>query len=356
MRTLLLLLVLPLVLLAAAGAWYAFRPADGPTWREVALTRGSVVREAVAVGRLEPIFEIPVTPTNGGVVTRIFVEPGQRVAQGDPLVEVRPVLTDAQRLAAERALAGARDAEADVLDIQRGANLLGKTMRLLQGRDSLDRMKTGAERARSSAEEQLTLLLEGEVQVDGLVIDWIVRAPNAGHVLQLDAEVGMRVVPASTFGAGTPLCVLGDLDRPVFRGTVDEIDVGLLREGMAARVTLGAVPGARLSGTLTEVSLRGERRDSAVSFPVELAVERPEGLVVRAGYSAVARIEVARVDDALLLPERLVTFDGDAASVLVRGDDGEPVARTVELGLGDGLVIEVRDGLAPGDDVLERVD
>jgi HlyD family secretion protein len=57
-----------------------------------------------------------------------------------------------------------------------------------------------------------------------------VRAPVRGHVLQIVRE-GDPVTPASTFGIGTVIAVLGDLDQPVFRGTVDEIDVGRLREG-----------------------------------------------------------------------------------------------------------------------------
>lgn len=356
MRPLLLLLALPLVVLAAAGAWWLLRPEAGPSWREVSVERGSVARHAVAVGRLEPVFEIPVTAINGGVVTQVFVELGQRVERGDALVEVRPVLTDAQKLAAERALVGARDSVASAAELEAGSNLAGVAMRLLQGGASLERMKAGAERARSAAEEQLTLLLEGQVEVEGKVIDWVVRAQNAGHVLQLDAEVGMPVVPASTYGAGTVLCVLGDLARPVFRGSVDEIDAGALAVGMRAEITLGALPGETLEGTLSEISLRGERRDSAVSFPVEIAVEPPAGLTLRAGYSAVARIEVARVDGALVVPERLVQFEGEAARVRVRGAGGEPALRDVELGLGDGLVVEVRGGLDEGDVVLERTD
>ncbi len=356
MRALLLLLVLPLLLLAVAGVWWTLRPDPPPTWTEIHPTSGSIARHAVAVGRIEPVFEIPVTTSNSGVVTGIFVEPGQRVEAGDPLIEVRPVLNDAQKLAAERALLGAREAEAGAAEIQEGSNLMGKAMWLLQGRDSLDRMRAGASRARSAAEEQLTLLLDGSVEVDGRVIDWVVRAQNAGHVLQLDAEVGMPVVPASTYGAGTVLCVIGDLDRPVFRGTVDELDAGALREGMAAQVTLGALPGAQLRGTVSELSLRGVRRDNAVSFSIELDVERPEGLTLRAGYSAVARIEVTRVDDVLILPERLVHDDGDGPYVFVPGDEGPPDRRTVELGLGDGLQVEVKAGLNVNDVALERAD
>lgn len=356
MKQLFLLLLLPLLLLAAVGVVWALRGEEGPTWRAVAVERGTLVQHAVAVGRIEPIFEIPVTTPSGGVVTARFVELGQRVKRDDPLLEVRPVLTDRQRLSAERALVAAREAADNTEDLVEGRNIMGRAMQLLQGSESMERMKSGAERQRSSAEESLTLLLEGSVQVEDRTLDWIVRAPTDGHVIELDVELGEPVVPASNFGSGTVLCVLADLERPVFRGTVDEIDAGRLRVDLPAAVTIGALPGATLSGKLREISLRGVRRDDAVSFPVVLDVEPPPELVLRSGYSAVARIEVARAEDALLLPERLVRTSAGRSTVLVDSGGAEPAERSVQLGLGDGLTVEIRDGLQAGDEVLEQVD
>lgn len=356
MRSLLLLLVLPLILLAAVGAWWAWAPDPEPSWREVAVERGNVSRDAIAVGRLEPVFEIPVTATNGGVVTQVFVTLGQRVEVGDPLIEVRPVLTDRQRLAAERQLLAAREAELAAEEMRAGENLAGGFMRMLQGDKSMQRLRDAAARGRSSAEEQVQLLLDGRVEVDGHVIDWVVRAQTAGHVLQLDAEVGMPVVPASEFGPGTSLCVLGDLDRPVFRGTVDELDAGRLGVGMLARVTLGALPDAELSATVAEISLRGEREDNAVNFPIELTVRPPEGLPIRSGYSAVARIEIERVSGVIVIPERFVRFVNGRSEVRVRDAEGAPSWREVELGLGDGMQVEIRNGLDTNDVLLERAD
>lgn len=355
MRSLILLLILPLILLAVLGAWWTLAPEAEPAWREIEVRRGEVHRDAVAVGRLEPIFEIPVTATNGGVVTRVFVKLGQRVEAGDPLIEVRPVLTDRQRLQAERQLLAAKEAELSAEEIRAGENLMGGFMRMFQGDASMQRMRDAAARGRSGAEEQVKLLLDGRVEVDGHVIDWVVRAQNSGHVLQLDAEVGMPVVPASQFGSGTALCVLGDLERPVFRGTVDELDAGKLREGMPARVVLGALPGHELEASVSELSLRGQRLDNAVSFPIELEVSPPAQLVLRSGYSAVARIELERVQDAIVIPERFLLFDGDQTRVRVLGADGQPELREIELGLGDGLDVVVRSGLSESDRLLEQV-
>lgn len=349
--------LLILVLLAIAFAAWRFLGTSDNTETGVAtvkVQRGSIHTNAVAVGKVEARFEVPVTAISGGVVTRRFVELGQAVKKGDPLFEVRPVLTDAQRLQAERSLFGAREGEEGAVEMAGGRTVAGLAMRLFQGGNSMDRMKANAERARSDAEHQLELLLNGSTVIDGHVIDYLVRAPIDGHVISEDLEVGEPVVPASTYGSGTVLVTLADLDHPVFRGTVDEIDVGRLSEGMGGSLTLGARPGLDLDVTLTEISLRAESRNNAVVFPVEMDVTPPADLVLRSGYSAVAKIRIAEAIDVLVIPERLVSFRGGKAFVLKEDASGEAQEVEITTGLSDSLSIEVLSGLSEGEELLER--
>jgi HlyD family secretion protein len=320
----------------------------------VKVVRGSVALEAVAVGRVEALFEIPVKSASGGVLTQRFVKLGQRVKKGEALAEVRPVLTDLQKLRAERALLGAQEAEEGVVEMNKGENLAGMALKLFQGGKSLNRMERASARARSDAEEQLELLLNGQATIDGKVIDYLVRAPIDGHVIELNLEEGEPVVPSSSYGSGTVLCTLADLDHPVFRGTVDEIDVGRLREGMVAKITIGSMPDEVLFGQLIEIALKAQSINNAVQFEVKLAVDPPANLVLRSGFSAVARIELEAATDVLILPERVVDFRDGKAWVLQ--DDGQGGQREVEvqLGLSDGLTVEIQSGLAEGDQVLER--
>ena len=139
-----------------------------------------------------------------------------------------------------------------------------------------------------------TLFVLVEVEIDGRTIDFVVRAPVAGHVLQF-ARLGDPVTPASNFGTGTVVAVFSDLDKPVFRGTADEVDVGRLQPGMKARVTLGALPGAELPGTVSEIGLRARRLDNAAQFDVRVALTPAADVPLRAGYSAVAEVEISRL-------------------------------------------------------------
>ncbi|NQU47180.1 MAG: HlyD family efflux transporter periplasmic adaptor subunit [Planctomycetes bacterium] len=354
MKKFLIFILLPAALLF--GAYRIFNPEDdsddGP--QMVTVQRGSISVDAVAVGRVEALFEVPVKSTAGGVLTRRFVALGQHVKKGQPIGEVRPVLTDLQRLRAERALLGAKESEEGVVEMRQGQNLAGWALRMLQGGNSLDRMQRGVARARSDAEEQLELLLNGEALIDGKVIDYLVRAPIEGHVIVLDLEQGEPVVPSSSFGSGTELCVLADMDHPIFRGTVDEIDVGRLVEGMAAEIVIGARPDEVLHGKLTQIALKAQNVNNAVQFEVRIAVQPPENLVLRSGYSAVARIRLQQAQDVMILPERVVDFRAGKAYIIQFDEMGQPQEMEIQVGLSDGMSVEIVSGVEVGDFVAER--
>lgn len=333
--------------------WLAACSADrgGPGVHVVA--RGDVVRKALATGFVEPERETQVNTQLAGYVRTLHVKPGQRVAVGAPLAEVWPSLTEQELLRAERAVASAREGEEAASEFVKGEHTLAYFTRLLQGDKNLDRMQRAAERGRRSAEEMLTLLREGAVEIDGRRIDFVVRSPVAGHVLQLLRE-GDPVTPASSYGLGSVVAVIGDLDQPVFRGSVDEIDVGRLTEGMAAKVRLGPLPDVTLAGTIVEIGLRAKRVDNATSFDVRIALKADPKVPLRAGYSAVAELELARADDVVVVPERLLRWQDGRAFVTVVGGNGTAEERELELGVADGLLAEVKSGLTEGARVAER--
>ena len=240
--------------------------------RTVRVARGTVVREAVAVGRIEAEHEIPIKSPSGGIVTRIFVRPGQRVKTGDPLIEVRPEPTSRTFIEAERAIRLARDGETQAQEFVEGKHLASWLTRFVMGGQNLERMKRAAQMGRERAEENLKLLKDGVVEVEGRILDFVVRSPVDAHVLIIRSREGEPIVPSSSYGSGTVTMLLADMNRPVFRGTVDEIDVGRLREGMPASLSIGALPGQTISGQLEEIALKGVPRDNATQFDVRIAI------------------------------------------------------------------------------------
>ena len=174
-------------------------------------------------------------------------------------------------------------------------------------------------------------------------------------MLELLVNEGDPVVPLTSYQAGTALTTLADMSQLVFKGTVDEIDVGKLKEGMPARIKIGAMPDATVEGTVYKIAPKSKTAEGATLFDVEIALKPGAGVVLRAGYSANADIVVREKQDVLLIPERLVTFADGKATVEVpprrrgrageEGHQGRPLRRHQHRG---------RGGPAAKDQVVER--
>lgn len=344
--------------LAGGAVWLQFfTSTEGQeSLAEVTVSRGDIVRRATAVGRIEVEHVIPVNSRNGGILTRLFVTLGQPVKAGDPLAEVRPLPTTLSLLQAERALELAREAEKSAQEYVDGEHLASLATRLFTGEKSIERMHKSAVLNRRHAEENLKLLKEGKAVVDNRELDYTIRAPVDGHVIAIRNREGAPVTPASMYGTGTELMALADLDDMLFRGTVNEIDVGRLKVGMPVKIKVGALPGQAFQGKLTEIALTSEYRNNAVLFPVRIALEKPADaeVMLRSGFSAVAEIEVVRREQVLSLPERVVDFRRGKAFVSVPGGDGRRLEREVKVGLSDGMTVEILSGVSEGDTVMER--
>ncbi|MBD3298635.1 MAG: HlyD family efflux transporter periplasmic adaptor subunit, partial [candidate division Zixibacteria bacterium] len=205
------------------------------------------------------------------------------------------------------------------------------------------------------AEEKLSLIESGKTNIADRSIESVIRSPITGTVLARHVNEGDPVVPLTSFQDGTELLTLASMERLIFKGTVDEIDVGKLAEGMPVNIKVGALPDAVVKGTLYKISPKARKEDNTVLFDVEIQLtEVQEDIALRAGYSANAEIVINKKDSVLVVPERLVTFRSDSSFVEIPDELGEPKEITIETGLSDGLQVEVIAGLEEGDSIIER--
>jgi HlyD family secretion protein len=147
---------------------------------------------------------------------------------------------------------------------------------------------------------------------------------------------------------------MANMERLIFKGTVDEIDVGRLKEGMEAELKVGALPKDKIIGTLYRISLKAEKKENATVFPIEVSVPAAQNSTLRAGYSANASVIIQKKDSVLTIPERVVTFRNDSAFVKVVLGPGKDEERCIKTGLSDAISIEVLSGLKEHDEVLEK--
>jgi HlyD family secretion protein len=184
----------------------------------------------------------------------------------------------------------------------------------------------------------------------------VIRAPASGTLLKRHVNPGDPVVPLTSYQAGTPLATLADMSTLMFKGTVDEIDVGKLATSLPTRIKIGALPDAKVTGRLTRIAPKASEKEGSTLFDVEATIESATGVTLRAGYSATADVVIQERANILVLPERLITFEKGKAFVelpaAVAG--GAPERREVKTGLSDGLNSEISSGLREGDQVIQR--
>jgi len=345
-----------IVLVGIAGTAYAVTAngngEQGP--RTVAVERGEIVDKALAVGRIEPLVEVSVKSQFAGVVRRMFKEPGEYVRRGEPLLEVQPNPTPIELVEARRQVE-LRGLELDQLEKQRNrlAALQEQDYVSQEEFERVDRSYEESKLQLQISRERLALLSEGRVTIGGEQVETVIPSPITGFILEKMVEIGDPVVPLTTFQEGTPLMSMAEMEELIFRGTVDEIDVGRLEEGMPVEIKIGALPEAGVSGRLSRISLKGKDDQNATIFPVEISVLPEEGTTLRAGYSANADIIIERRSDVLIIPERLVRFDDGKAFVTVGLGPERTEEREIETGLSDGISIQIVSGLEEGDLVLE---
>jgi HlyD family secretion protein len=323
-------------------------------YKLVEVARGPVVEKALAVGAIRPRREIAVKSKISGIVKHSFHEVGDRVASGEPLFEILPDPTPLELTEAKREL----DISRNAYDQARKRHERSDTLRkqgILSNQDS-EQADKDVEEARiklSLSTERLALLQKGRTQSSH--VESIIRAPISGTVLELLVNEGDPVVPLTSYQAGTALTNLADMSTLVFKGTVDEIDVGKLREGMPARIKVGAIPDSVVEGRVYKIAPKSKTAEGATLFDVEIELLPTSGVTLRAGYSANADIVVREKKDVLLLPERLVTFADGKSTVEVPGTaEAAPVKKQIKVGLSDGINVEVVDGLKQKDNVVER--
>jgi HlyD family secretion protein len=317
--------------------------------------RGSVVEKAMASGTIEPSTEVEVKSKVSGVVRQLYTDAGQFVEAGTPLLEIRPDPTPLELVDARRQL--------ELRQLE-----LATATRERDRQRTLE--KTGAvtglevERAERSVEEltlqvtiskeKLALLEGGRVTVGDRPLESVITAPISGFILERIVQIGEMVSPLSSFQSGTVLFKMANMNDLVFRGTVDEIDVGRLQLGAEVAILIGALPDVRMRGRVKRISLRSKREEQSVGFPVEIAITDLDGAVLRAGYSASAEITVQRADSALLIPERLITWAGDTATVTVQKAGGITERRVIRTGVSDAVNVQVISGLTERERLVER--
>ncbi len=341
--------IITLLILGAFGWTLYFlyeKSKPKPTvYETTAARRLDVVKKTVAPGAIVPRREVTIKPRVSGVIQKLHVEPGAYVKEGALIAKIR-IIPDAVRLNnAEAAVRAARINQANAAtELERFRRLLDQG---LLSESDFNQKKLDADLRQQeldTARSNLQLVKEGASQRSGAVSN-VVYSTVEGMVLEVPVKEGGSVIEANNFNEGTTIASIADMNDLVFNGKVDESEVGKLKEGMKVSIAIGALADRRFSGVLEYIAPKGIPSEGTIQFEVRARIELAEDVFIRANYSANADIILDRRDDALAVPEGIVTYEGDQAFVEVEVGPQVFEKREVKLGLSDGIDVEVLSGI-----------
>ena len=218
---------------------------------------------------------------------------------------------------------------------------------------SLANYKKAQEEA-ENAQDALEIIREGISKRSAASSTTQVRSTITGMILDVPIKVGNSVIQSNTFNDGTTIATVADMNNMIFKGKVDETEVGRIHEGMPIKLTVGAMESRTFDAELEYVAPKGVEENGAVLFEVKAAVHMPGDAFIRAGYSANAEIVLKRAENVLSVPESCVEFSGDSTFVqVVKAEKPEQKfeKRAVKVGLSDGIKIEIKEGLSENEKV-----
>jgi HlyD family secretion protein len=362
MKKILRLFVALIVLAGAVGGIYATvggQNGDDNGFKLVEAELGSITEEALAVGQIEPREKFEVKSKVSGIVKRCYMQAGDEVSAGDLLFEIAPDPTPQELLTVDHQLRSAQASFAKArADYDRGMELHEDGLMSKGDLDALAELFELAQVSLEQARDTRELTRRGKVTGGLTDVETVIRANASGTVLSRSVNAGDPVVPLTSYQPGTQLAEIADMGDLIFKGTVDEIDVGKISAGMPARIKVGALPEAPVTGRLSRIAPQAKKDQGATLFDVEIEIDPNQEVFLRAGYSANSEVVIRSKEDVVIIPERLVIFEDDGAGTFVEVPSDDPEAEPdkipVELGLSDGLNVEIVAGLQVGDQVIQR--
>lgn len=324
---------------------------DAPIYDTATAEPGSISVSVGSAGVIEPLATVEVKSKASGEVLELLVETGDDVEAGALLVRIDPRTVRNQLAQAEAELKAAKSRRAISETQMRRAESLVQQGTFTEA----DFEQAALELANAEAQVVSTNVAVENARI--AVDDTEIRAPVAGTVIEKPVEKGQVISsPTRDVGGGTPLLKMADLREVQVRAMIDETDIGKVRPGMSARVTVAAYPNQPFDGEVVKVEPQAVVDQFVTMFAVIVSIRNPEGLLLP-GMNAEVDVSIASAEDVLTLPVMALRTDRDlepTASIL--GVSVEDLRAQIEASrpAGDGAAAPVAETVAQTISVMGR--
>ena len=312
-------------------------------------------KTTVATGKVEPRDEILIKPQISGIIDEVYKEAGQSIRKGEVIAKVKVIPELGQVNSAESRV---RLAEINEKQAQTDFDRVEKLFKdKLISREDFEKSEVALKQARvevQTAKDALEIIKEGITKNSASLSSTLIRSTIDGLILDVPVKAGNSVIMSNTFNDGTTIATVANMNDLIFKGKIDETEVGRIHEGMPVKLTIGALQNLTFDAKLEYISPKGVEENGANQFEIKAAVSVPDSVQIRSGYSANAEIVLQRAQQTLAVPESVIEFSGDSTFVYVMTDsvpEQKLQRKPVTAGMSDGIKIEIKSGVTAKDKI-----
>lgn len=348
--------LIALVLIAILAAVFVFLNKNSTPeklYETATVEKKDIVNKVIVTGKVIPEDEIEIKPQISGIIEKIYLEEGAEVKSGDLIARIK-IVPNEQSL--NQARGRVRSAEIALnntkIEYNRNKALFDKGVISSQDFNNLQLQLDQSQQELQNSQADYQIIRKGSAGGSSSA-NTNIRATVAGTLLEIPVEEGDQVIQSNNFNDGTTIATIADMAKMIFEGEVDEAEVGKLRLGMPLEISLGALEKSEFTAKLKFIAPKGVEEEGAVQFKIEGDLVVSDTAYVRAGYSANASIVLEEKKDVLALKEALLQFDKETQKPFVEIEiaDNEFERKELELGVSDGIDVEIVSGLAEEDKI-----
>lgn len=312
----------------------------------------TIEKKTIATGKVVPEDEVEIKPQISGIIETIYVKEGQLIKAGDLIAKIKVVPNEAALNSAFGRVKNAKLVfDNTQLEYDRNKILFDKQVISAQDFNAIELRFDQAKQELSNSQNDLQIIQLGTRE--GGLANTNIKATIAGTILEIPVKIGDQVIESNNFSPGTTIAFIANLSNMVFEGKIDEAEVSKLTIGMPLKISLGAIDNKEFNANLRFVAPKGIEDQGAVQFKIEANVNLDSAFFIRAGYSANASLVLGKKENVTAIKEALLQFDKETNDPFVEVETGDQnfERKEVELGISDGINVEILSGLKPTDKV-----
>ncbi|MDD4761174.1 MAG: efflux RND transporter periplasmic adaptor subunit, partial [Bacteroidaceae bacterium] len=309
----------------------------------------NIEKTTIVTGSVEPRDQVLIKPQISGIISDLYKHAGDKVKKGEVIAKVKVIPEMSSLNAAENRVRLAKiSIDQAKRDMDRNEKLFKDKLISSEDAEKTRMAYKQTKEELTSSEDNLNIVKEGISRSNANYSTTLIRSTIDGLILDIPVKVGNSVVMSNTFNDGTTIATVANMSDLIFKGNIDETEVGNIHEGMPVKITSGALQTQVFSAFLEYISPEVNSSNGANQFEIKAAVHIPEGIKMRAGYSANAEIVLQRANNVISVPEGAVEFSNDSTFVYILKKNEKTQVferRQVTVGISNGIDIEIKHGL-----------